>query len=156
MITVALIGILLSVGPNLLLNMVRYFRLQMARGQVQSHARTSLELVTRYLRQASASTVVISQRDNQPPYSWMTFNIDKGSGEALGQHGFFQEGTNLYYMHDNSTSTIADNLRYIAFTYPRTDDDDIISISMTFEEETYAGYKKALQLSTEKVRVMNP
>ena len=50
---------------------------------------------------------------------------------------------------------VADDLRYIAFTYPKSDDGYIISISVTFERATYEGATKALQMAVEKVRVMN-
>ena len=155
MIAVALVSVIMSVGPTFLMNLFKYFRLQMARSAVQKNARTSLELITRNLRQATATSVTISQMSGQPPYSWIQFTIDKGAGNARGNYGFFQQGKNLMYMKNGSTSTIADDLRYIAFSYPRTDDDSIVSVSMTYEESTYAGYTKALQLSIEKVRVMN-
>lgn len=155
MITVAIIGIIMSVGPTLLLNIFQFFRMQMARAKVQQNARITLDLINRNLRQATGTSVVISQRTSQPPYSWITFTIDNGSGEALGDYGFYQEGKYLRYMKNGSTSTISDNLKYLAFTYPRSDDDGIVSVSMTFEEATYSGYSKALQLSIEKVRVMN-
>lgn len=155
MMVVALLGIVVSLGPNLLLRSFQFFRMHMARAAVQQKARTVLDLVNRNLRQASASSVTISNRSNQPPYSWIQFSVDKGTGAVVGNYGFYQEGKNLNYMNDGSTSTIAENLRYMAFTYPKSDDDGIISVSMTFEEATYAGYTKALQLSIEKVRVMN-
>ena len=73
----------------------------------------------------------------------------------MGDYGVYQEGKHLYYMKNGSTGTLAENLRFVAFTYPRTDNSGIISVSMTFEEDTFAGHTKALQLSIEKVRVMN-
>lgn len=157
MITVAVLGILMTIGPTLLQNMFRFFRLQMARAKVQKNARSALDLINRNLRQATSSSIIVSARPGQPPYSWITFSIDKGTGAALGNYGFYQEGKNLnwWFSKNSSTVTLADNLKYIAFTYPRTDNSGIISVSMTFEEATYAGYTKALQLSVEKVRVMN-
>lgn len=161
MITVALVGILMGIGPNLLLNLIRFFRLNMARAKVQQKARVCLDLINRNLRQATQSTIVVSNRSGQPPYSWITFTLSAGSGTAtagqiaVGNYGFYQEGTNLNYMKNGSTTTIADDLRYVAFTYPETDNSGIVSVSMTFQEATYAGYTKALQLSIEKVRVMN-
>jgi len=155
MIIVALIGILMSVGPNLLLNIFRFWRMQIARVDVNQNARKSLDLVNRTLRQSSASTITVSNRPSQPPYSWIQFTVNKGTGPVVGNYGFYQEGKNLQYMKDGSTSTLADNLRYLAFTYPQSDDTDIIAVAMTFEEATYAGQTKALQLSIEKVRVMN-
>lgn len=155
MITIAIVGVVMAVGPPLLLNMVRFFRLQIARAEVQRDARTSLDLINRHLRQAAASTVIVKNRANQPPYSWITFEITKGDGALLGSYGVYQEGNYLYFNNRGSTITLSENLRYLAFTYPKSDNDAIVSISLTFEKATYGGYTKALQLSIEKVRVMN-
>lgn len=155
MMTVAIMAIVVGVGPTIMTNVIRFWQVQRARAHVQKNARISLDLVNRNLRQSSSATVLISQRPGQPPYSWIRFEIDKGTGPALGTYGAYQEGKNLNFMKNGATSTIADNLKYLAFTYPRSDNSGIISVSMTFEEETFSGRKKALQLSIEKVRVMN-
>ncbi|MBI4063787.1 MAG: prepilin-type N-terminal cleavage/methylation domain-containing protein [Elusimicrobia bacterium] len=155
LLVVAVSAILMSLGPALLINITRFYRLQIARANIQKSARICIDRVSRLLRQASATSVVITQRAGQPPNSWLTFTIDQGEGALVGDYGIYQEGANLKFMKNGSTSTIADNLRYIAFSYPRSDNDGIISVSMTFEEATFEGHSKALQLSVEKVRVMN-
>ncbi|MBI2915549.1 MAG: prepilin-type N-terminal cleavage/methylation domain-containing protein, partial [Elusimicrobia bacterium] len=116
MITVAILGIFLVVASTILLNVVRFWKVQLARSRVQQNARSALDLISRDLRQATATTVLVSQRPNQPPYSWLTFQISKGTGTAVGYYGFFQEGKNLNYMKGGSTNTVADNLKYVAFT----------------------------------------
>ena len=153
MITVGLVAIVASVGPKLLMQVVRFWRTQMARANVQKNARISLDFANRHLRQATSSSIVISQRTNQPPHSWISFNIS--TGPLVGNYGIYQEGTKLQYMRQGSTGTLASDLKFLAFTYPKTDDSGILSVSMTFEEGTYGGYTKALQLSIEKVRIMN-
>ena len=155
MITVSVLAILAATGPNILRQVNHFWRMSLARLNVQRNARTSLSTVNRFLRQSTASSVLITQRSGQPPYSWIQFTIDKGTGAALGAYGVYQEGSNLNYMYQGATVTLAADLKYLAFTYPRSDDPGIISVSMTFEESTYGGYSKALQLSIEKVRVMN-
>jgi hypothetical protein len=55
----------------------------------------------------------------------------------------------------SNTTTLSKNIGYIAFTYPRTDDVSIISVAVTMQTPTYLGQKKTLQLSIQKVRVMN-
>lgn len=155
MVTLTILAVLASVGPTLLTNMGRYWRVSMARANVQRSARNSLDMVNRNLRQATASSITITQRTSQPPYSWIQFRIDKGTGAAVGHYAFYQEGRYLYFMKNGATSTLADNLKYMAYTYPRTDTSGIVSVSMTFEEATFGNYRKALQLSIEKVRVMN-
>ncbi|OGR82699.1 MAG: hypothetical protein A2901_08300 [Elusimicrobia bacterium RIFCSPLOWO2_01_FULL_54_10] len=155
MVTITVLAIIAALGPSVLTNMFRYWTLSNARSNVQRDARNAMDLVNRNLRQATATSVTISQRPSQPPYSWIQFTIDKGTGPSLGNYGVYQEGRNLMFMSQGTTATVAENLRYLGFSYPRTDNSGIISLSMTFEEATFAGYSKALQLSIEKVRVMN-
>jgi len=62
---------------------------------------------------------------------------------------FYQQGTVLYQVAQ-STTAISQNLHYIAFTYPRTDDPTIISVAITMEKATYEGGYKALELSIRK------
>ena len=50
---------------------------------------------------------------------------------------------------------ISDGLRYIAFTFPMSDDMGIVSVSLTMEKETFQGRSKAMHLAVEKIRVMN-
>ena len=153
MITVAIIAIVAAMGPNLITQITRYWRLQVARANVQKNARISLDFSNRHLRQASATSVTLSQRPSQPPHSWVTFTIS--TGPLIGTYGIFQEGTNLNYAKNGTTNTLATDLKFLAFSYPKTDDATIISVSMAFEEATFTGYSKALQLSIEKVRIMN-
>jgi len=153
--TLTIIGIVAGLGPRALSDLFELAHLQRARMHVQRNARSSMDMTHRNLRQATATSIVVSSRPNQPPNSWITFKIDTGTGAALGSHGFYQEGKNLKYMKNGSTSTIADNLRYLGFTYPQTDDTDILSIAMTFEDSTYGGTTKPLKFSIDKVRIMN-
>jgi len=90
-----------------------------------------------------------------PPHSRITFTRYKpnGSTEIVS---YYQSGKKLYMSTDGAAGKkVADDLRYIAFTYPKSDDGYIISISVTFERATYEGATKALQMAVEKVRVMN-
>ena len=155
LMTATILGIVAGLGPKTLSNLFELTRMQIARSHVQRNARSSLDITNRNLRQATGTSIVVASRANQPPNSWVTFKIDTGAGAAIGSYGFFQEGKNLKYMKNGSTSTIADNLRYIAFTYPQTDDSDILSIAMTFEDVTVGAKTKSLKLSIEKVRIMN-
>lgn len=149
LMTVAIMGIVFALGPALLLQMTRFFRQNRARVEIQRDARNVLDLINRNLRQAKASTVVVDAASGQPPYSRIAFT--KAQGNALT---FYQQGTTLY-MVSGGTKAISSNLRYLAFTYPRSDEDNIISVSITMETGTFETKTKALQLSVEKVRVMN-
>lgn len=149
MLVVAVVGVVFALAPALLIQMTRFFRQNRARVEIQRDARNVLDLINRNLRQAKASTVVVDAAGGQPPYSRIAFT--KAQGNALS---FYQQGTTLY-MVSGGTKAISANLRYLAFTYPRSDDDGIISVSITMETGTFEAKTKALQLSVEKVRVMN-
>ncbi len=43
----------------------------------------------------------------------------------------------------------------MAFTFPRSDQLSILSVSMTLQENIYQGRTKALHMASEQVQVMN-
>jgi len=148
-IVIAILGILASVVPKLIIQIVRFTSLHSAKTAIQRDARASLDNINRFLRQGQSSTVVIDQVTGEAPFSRISF-----TGINSQRYMFYQQGTKLYQV-SVSTTMLTDNLRYLAFTYPRTDDITIISVAMTMEKATYEGGTKALELSIEKVRVMN-
>jgi len=149
MITLAILGVVATMGPSLIVQFVRFYQLHEAKISIQRDARACLDLINRFLRQAQSSTVVVDQAPNQPPLSRITFTTVQGQTMS-----FYQSGTILYQVAQ-STTAISQNLHYIAFTYPRTDDPTIISVAMTMEKDTYESQYKALELSIQKVRIMD-
>jgi prepilin-type N-terminal cleavage/methylation domain-containing protein len=149
LIVVAIIGFVVMAGPTLLIQMSRFYYLHNARVEIQRDARASLDNINRFLRQATASSTTIDQVTGQPPYSRISFTTVGGQTMQ-----FYQSGAKLYQVAQ-STTLLSNNLRYIAFTYPRTDDPTILSVAITMEKATYEGGSKALELSIEKVRIMN-
>lgn len=149
MLVVAILGIVSSAGGMIFLQVFRYFRQSQARIDIQRDARAVFDLMSRNLRQAKATTIVISNAASQPPYSQIWFTRSDGKWVK-----YYQQGTKLYQV-TQSTTAIAENLRFITFTFPRTDDDNLLSISLTLEKATYNQETKALQLSVEKIKVHN-
>ncbi len=155
MVVVGVMGIVVLAAPRLFSGVYRFTQLAVARAEIQKNARASLSNLNRGLRQARADSVVVDQVAGQPPHSRIAFTRYKpdGSTEAVS---YYQTGKTLYIsVGGGGGKKVADNLRYIAFTYPKTDDAYIISISLTFEKSTYEGGAKALQMAVEKVRIMN-
>jgi hypothetical protein len=68
---------------------------------------------------------------------------------------FRQSGSSLIQVNGGTTSTISKNLVYIAFTFPRSDDPSIVSISITMGKSIELGRRKVLELTIQQVRVMN-
>ena len=153
MIVAAILAILFALGPRLLVQANRFVRMSLARTEVQRDARAALAMINRSLRQGKASTIRVASLSGQPPYSRIEFSKVTGASTSKTM-AFYQQGKTLY-MVDTTTYPVCQNVRYIAFAYPRTDDASIVSVSLTTEKETYEGGAKTLQLSVEKVRIMN-
>lgn len=151
MIVVAILGTVLVMGGTLFTHMYQFYSQSDARTDVQRQLRVILDNINRDLRIGSASSVTISELSGQPPYSEITFNTVTGSTFT-----YEQDGTDLIQIHNNDHTTLTTNLQYIAFSYPETDDDTVLSISITLSKGTYSGRTSALQMAISKVRIMNP
>lgn len=157
MISVAIMGLLVSIVGTFMVKGVSFFRLSRARGEIQRDARVSVDLINRNLRQGQALTVNLTRyNSDQPPLSMIEFTHINGTSFR-----FYQLGDKFYMATMPSGEVtwrekkMADNLRNLAFTYPQSDDSNIVSTSLCFEKATYRGETKALQLSVEKIRIMN-
>ena len=154
MMTVAILGIVISTSAPLMYQATNFWKLTSARYAIQRDVRTSIDMINRFTRQAQSATVVIDAASGQPPASRIQFSVVNSTGATVTM-SFYQSGKKLYMNNNGNVALLSDNLAYIAFTYPRTDDISIISVAMTMQSQTYRGGKKALQLSIQKVRVMN-
>lgn len=150
MLTVAIIGVVVMIGPRLLTQFNRFFILTNTRTSLQREARTNMYVINRNLRQAQADTILIDRLSGQPYYSRITFTKQQGNTMQ-----FYQSGTSLIQVDSGKSKTLTTNLRYMAFSFPRSDDLSIVSVSMTLEKAIYDYRTKALHMASEKVRVMN-
>ena len=150
MIAVAITGIIALVGPPIMIQMQRFYLQSDARTSIQRDARASLDIMNRFLREAKSSSIVIDTPAGGSPYSRITFTTVDGN-----YHQFYQQGSSLIQVNGINVNTLSKNLEFIAFTFPRTDDSTIVSVSMTMQKSTYQGGSKALELTIQKVRVMN-
>lgn len=151
MLTVAILATIAATSAPILVNLVNFWRQTTARNEIERDVRVSLDMINRMLRQAQAATVNIDRfNTSQPPYSRIRFTTEGNQNVS-----FYQEGDKLKMTLGTTTSVLSKRLGFIAFTYPRTDDITIMSVAMTMQAPTYLGSKKALQLSIQKVRIMN-
>lgn len=150
LMSVAILGILSSVTPMLMVQFQRFSRLMDSKVAIQRDSRFALDVITRQIRQAKSGTIIISSKTNQPPFSMISFTTADGRDIS-----FYQEGKYLYGSIGGTISKFSENMRFIAFSFPRSDNARIVSVALTTEKATYEGATKALTLSVEKVRVMN-
>jgi prepilin-type N-terminal cleavage/methylation domain-containing protein len=155
MVAVAILGILALIGPPMMIGMQNFFLMTSARTETQRDARACLSEINRFLRQARASTVVIDSAANQGPFSRVTFSLLDGRVMTFSQSGDKLVQTVKSVSGVTSTVTLTKNLSYIAFTYPATDDVTIISVALTMSKTIQLGKTKVLELTVQKVRIMN-
>lgn len=149
-ITASILCMLALVIVPLLLHSTKFFLLNRTRVELQRDARAALAVITKSLRQAQSSTIVISQVAGQPYYSQIAFT-DVGGVSYV----YRQTTTVLQETRGTTTRTLTDDLRFLNFYFPRSDDMTIVSVSLTLEKAIYEGKTKALHVATERVRVMN-
>ena len=150
MIVVAVMGIIASVGPALLVQANRFFMLSRVRADLQGQARGIMYVITRELRQAQSTTITIDQASNQPYYSRINFTNQNGTNMI-----FYQNGNRLMQQVGNNVHTLTTSLTYMAFSFPRSDNMSIVSVSMTLQQTIYQGQTKALHMASQQVRVMD-
>ena len=123
MVVVAIMGVILLASPKIFENSFKFMRLAFARAEIQKNSRASLSNINRELRQAYASSIVVDELAGMPPHSRITFTryMSDGSTRLVS---YYQNGKKLYLSLDGSDGKmIADKLKYIAFSYPKTDDE---------------------------------
>jgi prepilin-type N-terminal cleavage/methylation domain-containing protein len=149
MIVVAILGMFVVMLPNLYKQTRRFFFLSSTKTELQRDARSVMILLTKRMRQARSTTITIDQDTSQPYYSRLSFyDVD---GNYIR---YYQSGKRLFYV-DVSTRTLTDDLRYLAFSLPRSDELGIVSVSFTLEKSIYEGQTKAIHMASERVRIMN-
>ena len=156
MIVVAIMSVVFVIAAPLLLQVNRTFIMNRTRVELQQEARAVMYVVTRNLRQAQNGTITIDRANtNQPFYSRITFTKVAATTGVSPTLVFQQEGTSLYQVINSVKRPLSKNLKYLAFSFPRSDDMGIISVSFTLEKSIFEGRKKAFHMASEKVRVMN-
>jgi hypothetical protein len=150
LMAVAIIGVLASVGARVMLQVNRYFIMTNTRTDLQREARDLMSIINRNLRQAQSASITIDTVPGQPFYSRLTFTKVQGTTMT-----FQLNGTTLTQTVGTKSRILTKNIKHLAFTFPRSDDLSIVSVSVTLEKAIYQGRTKALHMASEKVRVMN-
>lgn len=148
---VAIVGIMAMIAPRIITQTTKFFILGRAKLQLQQEARAAIYVITRELRQAQSNTIVLDRSNNGAPYySRMQFTKSQGTTVKM-----MQSGSSLILQEGVTVSTMTQNLAFLAFTFPRSDDMTIVSVSLTLQKQIYGGAFKALHMASEQVRVMN-
>lgn len=148
--TAAILALLALIIAPLFLHGTRFFLLNRTRVELQRDARACLGILTRNLREAASATLVIDQVNGQPYYSRVTFTDINGNNYV-----YYQNGNSLMEVKGTKTTVLTDDLRFLNFYFPRSNDMTIVSVSLTLEKAIFEGRTKALHVATEKVRVMD-
>lgn len=148
---VAIISIIFIVGSPIINMLNQNIMLSKTRLSLQQDARNTMSIITRFLREAKSSTILITRyNSSQPFYSMISFSTIDGRN-----YSFYQDGRKLIMKSGNNITIMSSDLRYLAFAFPDSSNLSIISISLTLERDLFSGSKKALHMASEKVMVMN-
>lgn len=150
LIVTAIIGIVGMMGPRIFTATTQMFIMSRVKLELQREARASLYIITRELRQAQNTTIIIDQVTGQPYYSRIRFTKIQNVAVTIAQ-----TGTSLTMTQGNTVTTLSKNLSYLSFSFPQSDDMTIISVAMTLQQKIYSSQMKALHMASERVRVMN-
>jgi len=157
MVTVAIMSILALVGTKLVSSVYQTWRSTQVRTEVQRDARTILNLIQKSAKQASAASLTISTADPaEPPYSQLQFSTPAGT-----TYLFYQQGGNVNMSvtppgGSTSSTVLAKNLLYMAFSYPDTGQTNLINVAMCFQETTYGTKEQNFFMTLEKMQIENP
>lgn len=152
LITVGILAVIFSIGPQIFIQVNRFMKINQKKIELQREARMVLSSINRNLRQASADSILIDQAANQPYCSRIRF------GHADGTvYVFYQDNKKLIMQtfNPNTTQTLSQNVKYMAFVTPRSEDLTMVSVSVTLEVPIVEAKTKALHMASEKVMVMN-
>ena len=158
MVVMAIVSTLFAIAAPIFLQVNRQFVMVLTRLELQQEARGVMYIMTRALRQAQRDTIVISRADtSQPFYSKIMFTKEQSTSTYVATTMAFQQERTVLYQLIGGTDkrVLSRNLNYLAFTFPRSDDMGLISVSVTLQKSTYEGKKNTLHVASEKVRVMN-
>lgn len=150
MLAVAILGLVTALTPRLLTTTQQFFSQVFARADVQRDLRVSVDQMKHAIRQASAASISVAQDSGELPLSKITFSMPDGTPVT-----FELKSRRLLRTVGARTAVLARNVEFLAFTFPQTDDNTVLSIAMTVKKKTYTG-STALHASVANVRVMNP
>jgi len=150
MITVTILGILFLGIPQILLQVYRFYVINNTNIELQREARVIMEIMTKNLRQAKQDSIIVSSLSGQPYYSRICFKNVLSESTT-----YYQENKKLIMIDKGKIKTLSNNLRYLAFTFPRSDDMSVLSVTLTLEKNIYELRKKSIRMASEKVRIMN-
>ena len=151
MAVVVISSILVISGIPIIKSMNENIMMSKTRLKLQQDARNIMSILNRFLREAKASSIVISRYNSSQPFcSYIRFTtID------LKTYEFYQLGKKLFVKQGGNLNLLSEDIRYLAFTFPDSSNMSIVSISITFERDLFRGRKKAIHVASEKVRIMN-
>lgn len=168
MVTILISSIIGIVFTQMQRYIVRFTLISKAKQETVQESRTALLVMQKMIQQGSAATFIIDQSTSmvggqmswQPPYSRIYFQATNMNGTTR-EFRFYQIGRYLYMDYKSLEETswkqkiLTKNVRFMSFFYPVSDDNQLISISLTISKKTAEGKETFLQMALQKVRIMN-
>jgi prepilin-type N-terminal cleavage/methylation domain-containing protein len=150
MVVVTILGVAALIGPRVLVKFQEAYMMLVARNDAQRDARGAVAIMTKNISQAKARTVVIDTPPADQAFSRITFKDVYGR-----DFQFLKSGDKVLMVSEGITTTLAANVVYLSFAYPRTDDIDLLNVSLGITKAIYRGNQKYFSLTVEQVKIFN-
>lgn len=158
LIVTAIAGVLLVIGPKLLVQTFSFFSRQRAMSDLQYEGRDATDLMLRFLRDGRASTLVIDQLSTPPeaPFSRISFTTIEGTKIEFYKSGnTLVKSSQLAGMPTPTVIVITKHLNTLLFTCARSDDPGTVSVSLSLERPLPDGTLKTMNFTIRRIRLMN-
>jgi len=156
LMVVVVLGVLAMAGSRMMVDVTRFFQLNMGRLTLQEEARTALSVIQKNLRQAKLDSLTIDQAPGQPYFSRIVFDkAPKKTGGPAVPITYFQKGAVLMETAGGATRPLSKHLKALTFTLPNTDDMAVVAVSLTLETPIYGGKMKTVRMNSGEIEVLN-
>lgn len=150
MVVVTILGLIAMMGPKLLVQFFNAYKMLVARNDAQRDARGAMAVMVKNISQAKARTVVIDTPYSDQAYSRITFRDVYGRNVQ-----FYKRGDKVYMYSSGVTTVLASNIVYLSFSYPRSDDIDLVNVGIGVTKGIHRGNQKYFSLTVERVKIFN-
>jgi prepilin-type N-terminal cleavage/methylation domain-containing protein len=153
----AILGVLATVGTELISNTFKMWRLTQARAETQRDARTVINLLAEFLKQASSASVTLDQlNSSEPIYSRIKFTTAAGDTFTFYQQQKTVMMTKVPAAGTTATTLLARNVRSMSFSFPISTQKNLINVALCFEVGTMGSQVKDFYMTLQKMRIENP
>ncbi len=141
-VIIGILAILFGFGPKLLILVSRGYYSNRTHIALQRDGQVAIDLISRELKEARVSTVVIDNATGEPLFSRVTFTKANGNVSSI-----YQQGALLNVDINGKSQMVTDALASLFFLFPDTSDLSTIHADLSLKKDAYKGEVKSFNSS---------